>query len=251
MTLVSIVTPTWNRPHLLSTRAWPSVLAQTHTAWEWIVVGDGARQPTIDAMAGIADPRVRFINLPRASYPAEPEAFWQSKGAAAANHGVTLAQGEWVIFLGDDDELLPTALETLLAASWDADAIYGRAEVIHKTKGGLLGSYPPIVGSVVFAMFRRLLGFNIDPDSWRRNQPADWDLWSRMIEAGTYWQFVPDVLYRYYPDSSVPNVDPSSFAPPRGGGSPKSVIAPNYLQPDFGGCQSTNQSVVTLDRNGV
>ena len=253
MTLVSIVTPTYDRASLLVGRAWPSVLGQTHQDWEWLVMGDGARQPTVDAMSGISDPRVRFINLPRASYPEEPEAFWQSKGASAARAGVNFARGEWIIFLGDDDELEPNAIETLLAASWDADVIYGRAEVVHDRFGGRLGSYPPIEGNVVYAMWRRNLGFNIDPESWRRNKPADWDLWSRLIKAGTYWSFVPDVLYRYYPSDHVPAVDRPGFLPvaARGGGSPKLDDTPNYPRPDFGGCQSTNQSVVTLDRNGV
>ena len=211
--MISIVTPTHDRAALLAGRAWPSVFAQTYSDWEWIVVGDGPTLATVKAMALIDDHRVWFTALPRFSYPSEPEAFWQAKGSGPAAWGVSHARGEWIIFLGDDDELLPTALETLFAASWDADAVYGRAEVIHETRGGLLGSYPPRVGSIVYAMWRRALGFNIDPESWRRNLPADWDLWSRMIEAGTYWSFVPDVLYRYYPSDKVPCVDLPTLRP--------------------------------------
>jgi len=203
MTLVSIVTPTYDRPELLTTRAWPSVLAQTVTDWEWLVVGDGAGRETSAAMVGL-DPRVRFVNLPRHDYPEDPEAFFQAKGSAPAAWGVDHARGDWVLFLGDDDALMPNALETLLGLTTEADCVYGRVEVVGH---GFLGSWPPECGRMQYAMWRRALGFNVDPDSWTRNQPCDWDLWSRMLEGGVEFAFTSEVLYRYFPSTHrVPEV---------------------------------------------
>ncbi len=87
MTLVSIVTPTYDRPGLLIDRALPSVLAQTHPDWEWIVVGDGATRGTVEAMSGVRDPRIRFVNRPRSVQQRDEMARWRALGAAPAAWG--------------------------------------------------------------------------------------------------------------------------------------------------------------------
>jgi len=82
------------------------VLAQTIESLEVLVVIDGPDPETASALAGIADPRVRILARER------------SCGASAArNHGAKLARGEWVAFLDDDDEWLPSKLERQLAAA--------------------------------------------------------------------------------------------------------------------------------------
>ncbi len=109
--------------------------------------------------------------------------------------------------LGDDDALMPTCLERLLATALDQDAqaVYGRAEVVGH---GVLGTWPVEYAHIQWAMWQRALGFNVDPQSWRRRKPADWDLWERMLRAGVRWAFTPEVLYRYFPAHRVPQVDP-------------------------------------------
>lgn len=205
MTLVSIVTPTYNRTRLLMERALPSVLAQTMPDWEWHVVGDGTEQATVDAMAGIADLRVRFTNRPRYAYPThDPQAVWCALGAAPAAWGISQAQGEWLIVLGDDDALMPDCLAVLLARAHEADVVYGRSEVVGY---GLLGSWPPRPSGFVHTLWRRATGYTLDPESWRRGVVCDWDMWSRMLAGGLRWAFTPEVVYRYFPSNRVPQVD--------------------------------------------
>ncbi|MDG6100818.1 glycosyltransferase family 2 protein [Dactylosporangium aurantiacum] len=101
--VVSVVIPTRNRPELV-VRAVRSALAQTLAELEVVVIIDGPDAATVAALGEIGDERVRWV---------ERET---SGGAPAArNHGVDVANAEWVAFLDDDDEWLPEKLETQLA----------------------------------------------------------------------------------------------------------------------------------------
>lgn len=98
--LTSIVLPTCDRESLLP-RALASVLAQTASRWELLVVNDGARD--LQALqARFPDPRIRWLRSPG-----------HAGVSAARNLGIAAARGEWVAFLDDDDELLPAFLSRL------------------------------------------------------------------------------------------------------------------------------------------
>ena len=100
---VSVVIPTYNRAALLP-RAVDSVLSQTLTDLELIVVDDASNDHTPNVVAAIDDPRVRPFRHER------------NKGVSAArNTAITIARGEYTAILDDDDELLPNALEDLVA----------------------------------------------------------------------------------------------------------------------------------------
>ncbi len=105
---ISVIIPTRDRPALVG-RAINSVLSQTYGNLEVVVVLDGADPSTEEAVEAIGDPRVRHITLP------------VSGGVARArNFGVQQATGKWVAFLDDDDEWLPTKLETQLRLAQDS-----------------------------------------------------------------------------------------------------------------------------------
>jgi glycosyltransferase involved in cell wall biosynthesis len=94
---VSVIIPTFNRSSCV-TNAIESVLRQTYTDFEIVVVDDGSTDNTRERLEPYM-PRIRY-------------AYQQNRGASAAqNKGVALAAGEWVSVLGDDDEWLPTKLE--------------------------------------------------------------------------------------------------------------------------------------------
>jgi glycosyltransferase involved in cell wall biosynthesis len=99
---VSVVIPTLNRPELV-TRAVESALAQTVDAIEVLVVIDGPDDATRTALATIADPRLRLVEL-------------TERGGApnARNTGVLAAQGPWTALLDDDDEWMPNKLAVQL-----------------------------------------------------------------------------------------------------------------------------------------
>jgi len=100
---VSVVIPTRHRPRSLM-RAVESVLAQTHPVAEVVVVIDGPDPITESALQAVKDPRLRAVVFPAAR-----------GGSDARNAGVQVAGSEWIAFLDDDDEWLPTKLERQLA----------------------------------------------------------------------------------------------------------------------------------------
>lgn len=95
----SVVLPTHDRAALLP-RAVQSVLRQTLTDFELLIVDDGSQDATPEVTATFDDPRIRIL---RRDVP--------GGAAAARNHGIRHARGELVAFLDDDDEYLPALLE--------------------------------------------------------------------------------------------------------------------------------------------
>jgi glycosyltransferase involved in cell wall biosynthesis len=100
---ISVVIPTLRRPKLLL-RALNSVFAQTYSQMDVIVVVDGPDEETIDTLRSISDPRLQVIVNERSL-----------TAAGARNAGVAIAKGEWIAFLDDDDEWLPSKLEKQMA----------------------------------------------------------------------------------------------------------------------------------------
>ncbi|WP_245656084.1 glycosyltransferase family 2 protein [Microtetraspora fusca] len=88
--------PTFEQARFLP-RAVGSLFAQTVTRWELIVVDDGSRDGTPEAVGPFrSDPRVRYVRLPR------------NLGlGAAANAGLGLCRGAFVAYLPSDDAFDP------------------------------------------------------------------------------------------------------------------------------------------------
>ena len=90
--LVSVVLPTYNRAQLLP-RAISSVLAQSHSKFELIIVDDGSVDNTADVVSEFSDPRIVFRKLET------------NQGAPhARNVGIEISRGEFLAFLDSDDE---------------------------------------------------------------------------------------------------------------------------------------------------
>ena len=97
MPTVSVIVPCYNHAHYLPF-AMRSILAQTFTDWEAIIVDDGSTDNTREVAAQFADPRVRYIHQ-------------GNRGLSGArNTGIREAMGEYLCFLDADDEWYPTFL---------------------------------------------------------------------------------------------------------------------------------------------
>ncbi len=97
---VSVIIPTYNRPYLLR-RALASVAAQTFKNFEILVVQNGEFHQSESVVEGF-----RRMGLP-IRYLYEKKA----NAANARNIGILNAKGEYIAFLDDDDEWLPSKLE--------------------------------------------------------------------------------------------------------------------------------------------
>lgn len=111
---ISIIIATYNAEATLE-RALNSVINQQFHDWECIIVDGASKDKTLKIAKKIADEdsRIRVVSEP-------------DKGVYDAfNKGWKLASGEWVYYLGCDDELLPNGLSALIAQSEGVDFVYG------------------------------------------------------------------------------------------------------------------------------
>jgi glycosyltransferase involved in cell wall biosynthesis len=134
MPLVSVVTATYNRSHVLRA-AIASLRGQTLADWEQIIVGDACSDDTERVVAAFADPRLRFVNL--------EENVGEQSGPN--NEGIRLARGRYIAFLNHDDLWLPDHLESLLKVieARQADLAYARGiSVLPDGSRRLLGTAP-------------------------------------------------------------------------------------------------------------
>ncbi len=123
--LISVIIPTFSRPENLA-RAIDSVLAQTYTNYEVIVVddnGEGTENQiaTESLLNTYVDSKVIYIKHAV-----------NKNGAAARNTGIRVAQGELIAFLDDDDEWSKEKIEKQLEVIGDNVhniLIYCQAEV--------------------------------------------------------------------------------------------------------------------------
>lgn len=198
MTLVSVIVPTYNRRDLLMDGCLPSILGQTHAELDVHVVGDGTNQATVEAMAAVTDPRVRFTNLPHQVYPEDLGQKWCVLGLEALNYGLDTARGEWIAALADDDTWEYDAIASLLAAAQreKVDFAYGKSQT---PLGQMYGHWPP--GAMNFTdgsyVYRASLGFRYDRACIERGLPEDADMWLRMIAAGVTFTFVDQIVMHY------------------------------------------------------
>lgn len=102
--LVSICTPTYNRPEFLG-RALRSCLAQTFQDFEIIVADNSANDLSEKVTQQLNDPRIRYFKNDRNLGP-----------CGNTNRATSLATGKYIKFLMDDDLLKPRCLEKMAAA---------------------------------------------------------------------------------------------------------------------------------------
>jgi glycosyltransferase involved in cell wall biosynthesis len=102
---VSVVVPVYNgMPYVVE--ALQSVLQQTHTDVEVVLLDNASTDGTAQALADVDDDRVRVV---RNSVTLPAAENW--------NKALDEAQGEWVKLLCADDVLAPTCIEEQLAAA--------------------------------------------------------------------------------------------------------------------------------------
>lgn len=98
--LVSIITPSYNTAKYIADTI-NSVLKQTYTNWEMIIVDDCSTDNTDDVVkAYLGDTRIRYLKNEK-----------NSGAAISRNYALRVAKGKWVAFLDSDDTWAPEKLE--------------------------------------------------------------------------------------------------------------------------------------------
>jgi len=100
---VSVVIPVYNREKYVAV-AIDSILSQTFSDFELLVVDDGSTDRTIDVVLSYSDPRIRLVRNNA------------NRGVATTrNKGIQLARGEYLAFLDSDDWAYPKRLAKQIA----------------------------------------------------------------------------------------------------------------------------------------
>lgn len=125
--LFSIIIPSYNKAPYLS-KAIQSVLSQTFTDYELIIVDDGSKDDSAEIAAKAIEsrPNCRLIKQENAGV------------SVARNNGVAASQGEYLCFLDADDWWAPTFLEEMakLIAEFPVAGIYGtNYTIVNESKG--------------------------------------------------------------------------------------------------------------------
>lgn len=120
--LVSIIIPTFNRAHLIG-ETLDSILAQTWTNWECVVVDDGSKDNTRSVVKEYMqnDNRIRYLQRPDTHQPG---------GNGARNVGLQSAKGRFVQFFDSDDLMDSNTLKLKVGILQDtgADMVVARTE---------------------------------------------------------------------------------------------------------------------------
>jgi len=99
---ISVLMPVYNAEKFIA-EAIRSVLNQSFTDFEFIIINDGSTDSTREIIHAFKDPRIVVIDQPNMGV------------AAALNRGLKLARAEWVARFDADDICHPTRLEKQMA----------------------------------------------------------------------------------------------------------------------------------------
>ena len=200
--VVSVVTPAFNASATIADTI-RSVLAQTVTDWEMIVVDDGSTDATLQVARSFDDARIRCIAMPHTGTP-----------AAARNRGIEEARAPRVAFIDADDMWMPNFLERELAVLEETGATLAHCHWVNLRGGrlylepahcppGILG--PPellrllvrqhVLSCIALVVERRaLLDVGLfDPDPGLAGQ-EDLDLWFRLAPHARFVH-LPEPLF--------------------------------------------------------
>ena len=186
MELVSVIIPTYNRAETIN-RAVTSVLSQSYSKLEIIIVDDASTDNTYEVVKEISDERVKYFKLES-----------NLGGAGARNFGIEKAKGSFIAFQDSDDEWLPNKLKSdlelfakdekidcLFSRYWQVDGKFSKLipmkSSIDNNKlysdllvRNLIGTPTAIVKAEVFD---KVLGFNASLPRYQ-----DWELFIRIAK---------------------------------------------------------------------
>ncbi|NMB83170.1 MAG: glycosyltransferase family 2 protein [Ignavibacteria bacterium] len=120
--LVSIVMPTFNRKSYLN-RSIDSVIKQTFTDWELIIVDDGSSDNSFEIIDSYIS---KFENIRYVRHS-------NRKSPLTTNAGVLASCGDYITFLGSDDEFKENHIKPrveYMVAHPEVDMIHGGVEII-------------------------------------------------------------------------------------------------------------------------
>lgn len=211
MPLVTVIIPVFNGAKTIQDTI-ASVLNQSFSDFELLIMNDGSTDNTLEVVAGFDDARIKVLSHPN------------SGSNPTRNRGIEAATGEFISFIDADDLWTPDKLEAQLNALKDAPqaaVVYSWTDCIDEQGHYLRPGAHAIVSGDVHAnlLLTDCIGSGsnvlvrkqalIDAGKFDESLPnaQDWDMWLR-LSARYQFACVPktQVLYRVSPASLSSNV---------------------------------------------
>ena len=200
MSKASIIIPTFNHAAYVA-QAVESALDQSYEDCEVIVIDDGSTDATQSILANYGD---RIVNVRQAN----------AGLSAARNAGLSVARGEFVLFLDADDWIPPQKIMVQLPYLEDHDELgltYSAWQDVDSDGCHVLCEvHPRRAGIVLEALLRREFFLTVGSALVRRSclnevgnfDPSlraaeDMDLWLRIARAGFPFGYQDEVLFSY------------------------------------------------------
>lgn len=121
---VSVITPTYRRDPMIVSRCIDCVRLQTVAEVEQFICSDGAPEPQIASLVGsVGDKRITYHN----TEVKKPGDF----GNVVRSEMLKKARGEYVLFMDDDNLILPNYLEKMIAAIEESGKDFAVCRVVH------------------------------------------------------------------------------------------------------------------------
>ncbi|NEQ65641.1 MAG: glycosyltransferase [Symploca sp. SIO2D2] len=211
MPTISVIIPAYNAESTIKETI-NSILNQTFTDFELIIINDGSQDSTLEVVSSISDSRIRVFSYSNAGV------------SAARNRGIAEAKGEYFSFIDADDLWTPDKLEAQLAAlqanpqaavaySWtdwvDESGQFLRPGSRAKSNGNVLSEllFRDFIASGSNPLIRKEALTQVGGFDESLTPAADWEMWLRL--AGKY-EFVnvpsAQILYRVSPNSMSANI---------------------------------------------
>lgn len=206
MVKISVIIPCYNQEEFIG-ETLDSVLAQTFSDYEIIIVNDGS-----------ADNSPKIINGYRDNYPDKIKIVNQENCGlpAARNAGIREAQGEYIFPLDGDDKISSDCLQSLYDAiqTKRADVVFSKVVLFGQLSGLFILKNPTkynmvysncVVCSSLYKKedWLRFGGY----DENMRNGLEDWDFWLNFIEAGKkFYKVKKELLFYRIENNFVTNM---------------------------------------------
>lgn len=199
MPKISVIIPCYNQEPYIA-ECIESVLAQTFTDYEIIVINDGSTDNSAQIVSKYMTnyPQIKLINQ-------------SNQGVIAArNNAISQAKGYYIYPLDGDDKIHPKCLETLYAAKDNADVISSEVELFGEknerlqlrrpTKMNMIKSNQVVCSALYKKSDWEIYG---GYDANMKNGLEDWEFWLNFIEDNKTFYRVGRVLlyYRCYATS--------------------------------------------------
>ncbi len=206
--VVSIVTCAYNAANYIDETI-DSVLAQSMTEYELIIVNDGSTDHTAKIVKSYSDPRIVLLE--------------QENGgpAAARNTAIQHASGRYLAILDSDDLWMPNYLESMLAifkadekidfafpnAEFFGDPSWNGKKFMDTNPSTLPITLDKLLSNecnvFISSMFKREIIAKVGEFDTKLKGSEDLDLWLRICQSGNQMTFTAEVLakYRKRPDS--------------------------------------------------